>query len=95
MHVSLIVPAPFDLVSGGYGYDRRIVAELREAGHQVEVVELTGAFPMVDDFARDAACAAWDRLPADTKPVIDGGRDFLARYGGIDPSSGVAGNRNQ
>ena len=72
MHVSLIVPAPFDLVSGGYGYDRRIVAELREAGHQVEVVELTGAFPMVDDFARDAACAAWDRLPADTKPVIDG-----------------------
>src|SRR6185312_13003023 len=26
----------------------------------------------VDDFARDSACAAWDRLPPDTKPVIDG-----------------------
>jgi glycosyltransferase involved in cell wall biosynthesis len=72
MHVSLIVPAPFDTISGGYGYDRRVVAELRTAGHQVDVVELTGAFPLVDDFARDAACAAWDRLPADTKPVIDG-----------------------
>ncbi len=72
MHVSLIVPAPFDLVSGGYGYDRRIVAELRASGHAVDVVELTGAFPMADDFARDAACAAWDRLSADTKPVIDG-----------------------
>jgi glycosyltransferase involved in cell wall biosynthesis len=72
MHVSLIVPAPFDMVSGGYGYDRRIVAELREMGHQVEVVELFGAFPLVDDFARDSACAAWDRLPPDTKPVIDG-----------------------
>jgi glycosyltransferase involved in cell wall biosynthesis len=72
MHVSLIVPAPFDTVSGGYGYDRRIVAELREAGHHVDVVELHGGFPMADDFARDAACAAWDRLPADTKPVLDG-----------------------
>jgi len=72
MRVSLIVPAPFDLVSGGYGYDRRIVAELRAAGHQVDVVELTGDFPVADDRARDAACAAWDRLPADTKPLIDG-----------------------
>ena len=72
MHVSLIVPAPFDTVSGGYGYDRRIVAGLRQAGHQIEVLELIGAFPLVDDFARDSACAAWDRLPPDTKPVIDG-----------------------
>ena len=29
MHISLIVPAPFEQVSGGYGYDRRMVAELR------------------------------------------------------------------
>jgi glycosyltransferase involved in cell wall biosynthesis len=72
MHVSLIVPAPFDTISGGYGYDRRIVAELREAGHQVDVVELPGTFPLVDDFARDTACAAWDRLSPETKPVIDG-----------------------
>jgi glycosyltransferase involved in cell wall biosynthesis len=72
MHVSLIVPSPFDVVSGGYGYDRRIVAGLRQSGHQVEVVELIGAFPLVDDFARDSACAAWDRLPQDTIPVIDG-----------------------
>jgi len=72
MHVSLIVPAPFDTVSGGYGYDRRIVSELREAGHDVDVVELIGAFPLVDDFARDSACAAWDRLPEDTRPLIDG-----------------------
>jgi glycosyltransferase involved in cell wall biosynthesis len=72
MHVSLIVPSPFDTVSGGYGYDRRIVAGLRATGHAVDVVELIGSFPIVDDFARDAACAAWDRLPPDTKPVIDG-----------------------
>ena len=72
MHASLIVPGPFDTVSGGYGYDREIVARLRGLGHAVDVVELTGSFPLVDDFARDSACAAWDRLPEDTKPVIDG-----------------------
>jgi glycosyltransferase involved in cell wall biosynthesis len=72
MHVSLIVPAPFDTISGGYGYDRRIVAEMGKAGRHVDIVELPGAFPLVDDVARDAACAAWDRLPAETKPVIDG-----------------------
>jgi glycosyltransferase involved in cell wall biosynthesis len=72
MHVSLIVPAPFDTISGGYGYDRRIVAEMRKAGHQVDVVELLGAFPLADELARDTACAAWDRLRPATKPVIDG-----------------------
>jgi glycosyltransferase involved in cell wall biosynthesis len=72
MHVSLIVPAPFDTISGGYGYDRRVVDELRKAGHRVDVVELPGTFPVVDDCARNAACAAWDRLPPETKPVIDG-----------------------
>jgi glycosyltransferase involved in cell wall biosynthesis len=72
MHVSLIVPAPFDTISGGYGYDRRIVADLRAAGHEVAVIELPGAHPICDDIARDAACAAWEGLPVGTKPVIDG-----------------------
>ena len=71
-HISLFVPAPFDQVSGGYGYDRRMVAELRAGGHPVSVVELAGAFPLADDVARDAACAAWDRLADATRPVIDG-----------------------
>jgi glycosyltransferase involved in cell wall biosynthesis len=72
MHVSLIVPAPFDLVSGGYGYDRRIVAELRAAAHEVDVIELIGSFPLADDVARDAAHAAWRNMPPHSKPVIDG-----------------------
>jgi glycosyltransferase involved in cell wall biosynthesis len=72
MHVSLIVPEPFDQVSGGYGYDRRMVAELRNQGDTVSVVELAGAFPLTDETARDAACAAWDRLAEATRPVIDG-----------------------
>ncbi|HUD59146.1 MAG TPA: glycosyltransferase family 4 protein [Acetobacteraceae bacterium] len=72
MHVSLIVPAPCDAVSGGYAYDRRIVAGLREAGHTVQVVELSGSHPLADAAARDAAFAAWTALPDTTRPIIDG-----------------------
>ena len=72
MHITLIVPAPFDMVSGGYGYDRRIVSGLRATGNQVNVVELYGAFPVTDGCARDTARAAWHRLPRETTPVIDG-----------------------
>ena len=72
MHASLIVPAPFDAVSGGYAYDRRIVAGLRDAGHDVRVVELSGKHPITDELARDSACAAWESIAADSQPIIDG-----------------------
>ena len=82
MHASLIVPAPFDAVSGGYAYDRHIVAGLRDAGHTVRVVELLGAHPITDEFARDAACAAWDGIAADSRPIIDG--LALPAFAGLD-----------
>lgn len=72
MHITLIVPAPFDTVSGGYEYDRRMIAGLRADGHAVEVVELPGSFPLTDTRALAAARAAWDRLGTDTRVVIDG-----------------------
>lgn len=71
MRLALIVPAPFETVSGGYGYDRRMVAGLRAAGHTVKVIELPGLFPLADEITRNAACAAWDALP-DATPIIDG-----------------------
>ena len=72
MHLSLIVPAPFDTVSGGYAYYRRMVAGLRAAGHQVGIIELPGTHPVTDETARSAARGAWASLPRDTLPVIDG-----------------------
>jgi glycosyltransferase involved in cell wall biosynthesis len=72
MDAALVVPAPFDAVSGGYEYDRRMVAGLREAGHSVRVVELSGAHPMADATARDAARAAWDSIALSSRPIIDG-----------------------
>ena len=72
MHIALIVPAPFDTVSGGYEYDRRVVAGLRAAGHTVDVLELPGSFPLTDTRAVAAAHAAWAGLAAETYVVIDG-----------------------
>src|SRR5262245_10560392 len=82
MHASFIVPAPFDAVSGGYEYDRRIVAGLRDAGHVVQVIELAGAHPLADETARDAACAAWDSIGEGSRPIIDG--LALPAFAGLD-----------
>ncbi|HUB13139.1 MAG TPA: glycosyltransferase family 4 protein [Acetobacteraceae bacterium] len=72
MQISLIVPSPFEQVSGGYAYDRRMATELRANAAAVDVVELTGRFPLPDDSARDSACAAWDALDEAARPIIDG-----------------------
>ena len=72
MRIALLVPAPFATVSGGYNYDRAIVAGLRAAGHSVDVLELAGRHPLADAAAMDAAQHAWTRLAADAVPVIDG-----------------------
>ncbi|MDR3534981.1 MAG: glycosyltransferase family 4 protein [Acetobacteraceae bacterium] len=72
MHVSLIVPAPFDTISGGYEYDRRMVAGLRTFGYTVAVVELPGRHKQADTAARDAACATMDQLAPGTRCIVDG-----------------------
>jgi glycosyltransferase involved in cell wall biosynthesis len=89
MHAALIVPAPFDAVSGGYGYDRRIVAGLQEAGHSVRVIELAGTHPLTDELAREAACAAWDSIPDDIRPLIDG--LALPAFAGLDDALSARG----
>lgn len=72
MRIALFVPFPFDTISAGYAYDRRIVAALRATGHDVQVIELAGSHPLTDDTARAAAAAALAGLAPDRKPVIDG-----------------------
>lgn len=70
--IALLVPGPFDSVSGGYAYDRRMVEELRARGAAVRVVELAGRHPLPDAAAEDAARAALDALPEGTRIVVDG-----------------------
>jgi len=72
MRAALVVPVPFDTVSGGYAYDRRMVDGLRAVGHAVEVLELPGRHAPADAEAAAAAAALFAALPPDTIPVIDG-----------------------
>jgi glycosyltransferase involved in cell wall biosynthesis len=70
--IALLVPAPFDTISGGYNYDRRIAVGLRARGHEVDIVELAGRHPPPDAAAEASARDAVARLPEGTCPVIDG-----------------------
>jgi glycosyltransferase involved in cell wall biosynthesis len=72
MRLALLVPEPFGSISGGYGYDRRLVEGFRAAGHAVEVVELAGRHPLPDKAAEASACAALQALPEGVRPVVDG-----------------------
>ena len=91
MRVTFFAPAPWETLSGGYVYDRAIVAELIAAGNDVEIVALPGEHPLADDIARAAAEAAWASLPPGAIPVIDGlclpafaaVADTLAARGGV------------
>ncbi len=70
--IALLVPGPFDTVSGGYLYDRRVVEGLRARGATVTVVELAGRHPLPDAAAEEAARAAITALPPETRIVVDG-----------------------
>ncbi|MFL1461367.1 glycosyltransferase family 4 protein [Roseococcus sp. DSY-14] len=72
MRLAFLVPAPLSATSGGYAYDRRLLAGLRALGVAVRVEELPGRFPLPDAAARAAMAAALDRLAADETPVLDG-----------------------
>ncbi len=103
MRIGWFVPAPFTAISGGYVYDRAIVAGLRDAGHDVDVHELAGRHPLPDDggargrrgrVARAAAGrAAGDRwtCPARLRPARRAVR--RARRGRPDPPSDGARDR--
>jgi glycosyltransferase involved in cell wall biosynthesis len=70
--IHLLVPAPFDAISGGYIYDRRMVEGLRALDERVEVVELPGRHPAPDEAAEAGAREAIAALPADARILIDG-----------------------
>ena len=70
--VHVIVPGALDQLTGGYLFDKRLVEGIRAQGRAVEVHELAGRFPDVDEAARHTAAALLARLPDGAAAVIDG-----------------------
>lgn len=66
------VPGHLDTPTGGYAYDKRIIAELRLLGWQVDVIDLGHAFPRPDGAARALALSRLLATPQRQLIVVDG-----------------------
>ena len=70
--VAFAVPGHLDTPTGGYAYDRRIIAELERLGWHVELVDVGEGFPWPSKPTRVAARAQLFKVPAGEPIVIDG-----------------------
>lgn len=68
----LIVPGPLETLTGGYGYDRRIIAGLRDRDWSVEVRELDHTFPRPTAAACRHAASVLAGIPRGASVLIDG-----------------------
>ena len=71
-HVAVLVPGRLTTRTGGYEYDRRIVAGLRQRGWQVDVQELDEGFPHPTAAALTHAAAVLEAIPDATTVLVDG-----------------------
>jgi glycosyltransferase involved in cell wall biosynthesis len=72
MTVYVVVAGDLETRTGGYGYDRRIIAGLRARGWTVQVVMLDGSFPAPTAAARDEAARALAAIPDGALVLVDG-----------------------
>ena len=70
--VAFAVPGSLDTPTGGYAYDRRIMAELRQLGWEVDYLNIGEGFPEPDEATRSAARSLLSAIPAGQPIVLDG-----------------------
>jgi glycosyltransferase involved in cell wall biosynthesis len=70
--LAFAVPGNLDQPTGGYAYDRRVIAELRRLGCAVDVIDLGDGFPRPTADAVREALARLQRVPANRPILIDG-----------------------
>ena len=70
--LAFAVPGDLATPTGGYAYDRRMVAELVQLGWQVDVIDLGNGFPRPDASVKAAARARLTGAPKGCPVVVDG-----------------------
>ena len=71
-HIAFAVPGDLATPTGGYAYDRRMIAELERLGWQIDIVNLGDGFPWPGGEVRKTALALLAAVPAGCAIVIDG-----------------------
>ena len=71
-YLAFAVPGDLATPTGGYGYDRRIIQELRRLGWHVEVADIGDSFPFPSRAQRATALAILSSVPAGCPTVLDG-----------------------
>ena len=70
--VAVAVPGDLATVTGGYGYDRRMVTELADLGWKIRLIDLGSDFPRPAPTTRAFAAAQLAALPRQSLVVVDG-----------------------
>ena len=70
--IAFAVPGDLAAPTGGYAYDRRLIAELKQIGWQVDLVNLGDGFPWPSKRTRKTAEARLIAVPNGDTIVVDG-----------------------
>ncbi len=70
--VYFAIPGNIDSPTGGYGYDRRLIAELASFGVNVNHIELPASFPSPSADDCEAVKNLTGKLPSDATLIVDG-----------------------
>ncbi len=70
--VTVVVPGDLEARTGGYEYDRRMIAGLRALGWTVDVVQLADGFPQPPASVRAQAARALAAIPDHSTVIVDG-----------------------
>jgi glycosyltransferase involved in cell wall biosynthesis len=71
-HVVFAVPGDLATPTGGYAYDRRMIAELGDLGWRIDLVDLGDGFPWPCPATRESALRQLLAIPANRPVVVDG-----------------------
>ena len=70
--LAFAVPGDLATPTGGYAYDRRIIAELKTLGWTIDIIDLGDGYPRPDAANRAAVLPLLTRMPQGQPIVIDG-----------------------
>jgi glycosyltransferase involved in cell wall biosynthesis len=70
--IAFAVPGDLATPTGGYAYDRRMIAELEKLGWAVDVIDLGEGFPWPDDETKATAHQLLLAVPAGQTIIVDG-----------------------